>query len=97
MKMQQIDNCTIIGDTTGGGSGNPKYYNLPSGIMIRVSTTNYLNYDDKPIEWNGIVPDILIPQTEEDIIKNTDKQIEYAIEYLLNPDYAIGSEEVAEL
>jgi len=83
MNIQQIDNCTIIGDTTGGGSGNPKYYALPSGIMIRVSTTNYLKYDGKPIEWNGIVPDILIPQTEADIINKTDKQIEYAIEYLL--------------
>lgn len=82
MKIQQIDNSTIIGDTTGGGAGNPKYYELPSGIEIRVSTTNYLKYDGTPIEWNGIVPDILVTQTEEDIKRKTDKQLDYAINYL---------------
>ncbi len=86
MKKQQTDNVAIIGDTTGGGAGNPKYYELPSGIKIRVSTTNYLKYDGTPIEWNGIVPDILVTQIKDDLQSKSDKQLEYAIEFLAGTD-----------
>lgn len=82
MNMQQIENVTLIGDTTGGGGGYPAYYPLPSGLQIRISRVNYLQYNQTPYEWNGIVPDILIPQTETDIKNKKDKQLEYAIEYL---------------
>ena len=84
LRFQQIENSTIIGDTTAGGSGNAKYYLLPSGNKIRVSTTNYLRYDGTPIEWNGIVPDILVPQSEEDLKSNIDKQLEYALSFLID-------------
>lgn len=82
MNMQQIENVVLVGDTTGGGSGYPAYYPLPSGIQIRVSRVNYLQYNQTPIEWNGIVPDILLPQTKEDVKNKKDKQLEYAIGYL---------------
>jgi hypothetical protein len=82
MDMQQIENVVLIGDTTGGGSGAPAFYPLPSGLKIRLSEKYLLQYNQMPIEWNGIVPDILIPQTESDIKNKRDKQLERAIEYL---------------
>lgn len=82
MNMQHVENVILIGDTTGGGSGYPAYFPLPSGLQIRISRVYYLQYNQTPIEWNGIVPDILIPQTEKDIKNKKDKQLEYAIEYL---------------
>ena len=82
MNMQHVENVFLIGDTTGGGSGYPAYFPLPSGLQIRISRVNYLQYNQTPIEWNGIVPDILIPQTEEDIKNKRDKQLERAIEYM---------------
>lgn len=82
MVMQQLNNTTIIGDTTAGGSGNPAYYDLPSGMKVRISRVNYLQYNNTPIEWNGIVPNIVISQTKDDILTETDKQLEFAIEYL---------------
>jgi len=80
--MENISTVTMIGDTTAGGSANPQWYSLPSGTQIRVSTTCYLKYDGKPVEWNGIFPDIRVVQTKADIGAGNDKQLEYAINYL---------------
>ena len=82
MNMQQIENVVLIGDTTGGGSANAADYPLPSGLKVRISRINYLQYNQTPIEWNGIVPDILVTQTETDILNKKDRQLEYAINYL---------------
>jgi C-terminal processing protease CtpA/Prc len=81
-KMKQISTVTVVGDTTAGGSGNPKYYPLPSGKQIRISTTDYRRYDGVPYEWNGVPPDILVQQTVEDIKQGRDKQLERAIQLL---------------
>ena len=79
----KIDHIVLIGDTTGGGGGVPdEIFKLPSGLKFRVPTRCEMRYDGEHIEWNGIPPDILIPQTEADIDNNQDKQLEYAIGYL---------------
>lgn len=80
--MQQIENVTIIGDTTGGGSSAPEYFDLPSGLQIRISMYFFLKYNKTPIEWNGIFPDIRITNTIQEVENGTDKQLEYAIDYL---------------
>ncbi len=82
--MQQIDNVTIIGDTTGGGSSAPEYFNLPSGLQVRVSIKYLLKYNKTPIEWNGIFPDIRITNAIQEVENGTDKQLEYTIDYLSN-------------
>lgn len=85
--MKQISSVTVIGDTTAGGSSGstssaPAEYKLPSGKIIFVGTTDWRNYDDIPLEWIGCAPDIRVEQTEEDIKKGRDKQLEYAMEML---------------
>ena len=80
---KKIDHITLIGDTTGGGGGIPdELFFLPSGCKFRVPTRYALRYDGEHIEWNGIPPDIYIPQTKEDIENLQDIQLEYAINYL---------------
>lgn len=86
--MRQIDFVTVIGDTT-DGAGCSDYideiegdYFLPSGRYIKIGNTYWLRYDDIPIEWNGVPPDILVPQTKADVDAGKDKQLEYAIEFL---------------
>ncbi len=80
--MKHVPTVTAIGDTTGGGSGAPALFTLPSGRQINVSTKDFRRYDGLPIEWNGVPPDILILQTEEDIRQGRDKQLEYALDHL---------------
>lgn len=86
--MKQIDNVTVIGDTTGGGSlgyVNEKYngdFLLPSGKLFHIGNLDVRKYDGQPYETVGVVPDILVPQTENDILSGTDKQLEFAIGYI---------------
>ncbi len=78
----QLPNVTLLGDTSAGGSGAPQDFFLPSGRRIRVSTLDFRRYDGRPIEWNGIVPDVLVMQTEADIKSDHDLQLERAIALL---------------
>lgn len=79
--MKQVPTVTVIGDTTGGGSGAPEYYSLPSGRHVRISTKDIRRYDGLPFEWNGVAPDIRISQTESDVQTGRDKQLEYALAF----------------
>ncbi len=86
--MKQINQVTVIGDTTGGGSLgylNDEYngdFRLPSGKLFHIGNLDVRKYDGQPYETVGIVPDILVPQTESDIVEGHDKQLEFAINYL---------------
>jgi carboxyl-terminal processing protease len=80
--IEQAENITVVGDTTGGGSSAPQVYALTSGKSIRVSTIEICRSDSIAIEWNGVVPDIQVSQTREDIGNNIDKQLGFAIDFL---------------
>lgn len=86
---QQINQATVIGDTTGGGSlgyineSNNGDFRLPSGKLFHIGNLDVRKYNGLPYENIGIVPDIIVPQTEADIHAGRDKQLEYAIQYLL--------------
>lgn len=82
MWLQHTGYIKLIGDTTGGGAGNPFYSVLPSGNEVRVPTRFFYRYDGQPIEWNGIVPNYLVEQSEVDLKNGKDSQLEYAIDYL---------------
>lgn len=86
--MKQIEHVTVIGDTTGGGSLGylNKYANgdfkLPSGKLFHIGNLDVRKYDGLPFETVGVIPDILVPQTEADINSGHDLQLEFAIDYL---------------
>ena len=45
--------------------------------------TCYLKYDGQPIEWNGIVPDIQIINSRNELDKGIDNQLAFSINYLI--------------
>jgi hypothetical protein len=77
--MKQILTVTTVGDTTGGGGGSIDVFYLPSGKRIKIPTAYFRRFNGDMIEWNGVPPDILVPQTEADIKQGRDKQLEFAI------------------
>lgn len=82
--LRQLPNVTIVGDTTGGGGGSPDDFNLPSGKKIELPEKYIIRLDEKMVEWNGIIPDIVIEQSEEDMANKKDKQLEYSVNYFQN-------------
>jgi len=87
--MRKLPTVTLVGDTTMGAGANDLTqeniqgeYKLDCGFTIRISTVYVTRNDGKPIEWNGVLPDIRVPQTAEDIKNGKDKQLEYAISLL---------------
>lgn len=79
--LEQLSNVTLIGDSTMGVDGNTYEYNLPSGKILS-TIIEYQLYKGKHFQCIGVTPNILVPQTENDIKQGRDKQLEYAFKYL---------------
>ena len=82
--MDVIPNVTIVGDTTGGGSGTPKICELPNGWIIRVSGTQVQLPSGRDYQYTGLYPDIPVWFLDEDSINNIDRILETAVNHLYN-------------
>lgn len=80
--MKQIPTVITLGDTTGGGGGSTQIFHLPSNKRIQLPTMYFKRFDGTMVEWSGIPPDILVPQTSDDIKEGHDKQLDRAIQLL---------------
>lgn len=81
--LQQLGNnkVTIMGDTTGGGSGMPFSSELPEGWSVRFSACPMTDVMGQQTEF-GIEPNIIASITSEDYQKSVDTILETAIDYL---------------
>ncbi len=83
MYMRELPNVTIVGDTTGGGTGSPVYRELPNGWSYRLSTAYAVTADNKLVDGLGIVPDVVIQTSIADSVSGVDRIIEKGIEILI--------------
>lgn len=58
--MRTLPNVTVIGDTTGGASGNPATYPLGNGWSYTVPQWIEYGPDRQPIEWQGVPPHVAL-------------------------------------
>lgn len=81
LAMRTRANTTFIGDTTGGGSGNPIARELANGWLLHVPRWQQFTADGEVYEGIGLAPDLisfsLDPDTGEDLI------LERAITFLM--------------
>ena len=82
LAMQVMPHVTVIGDTTGGGVGNPIYRELPNGWTYRLSTKIQADARGRVIEATGVFPHIPVRTTVADSAAGTDRILEKAIEVL---------------
>jgi carboxyl-terminal processing protease len=83
MAMKVLPQVTVIGDTTGGGVGNPIYRELPNGWAYRLSTKIAATADNYIVEGRGLPPDITVLTTQTDSIQGNDRILEKGIELIL--------------
>lgn len=81
MRSIESGNIIQVGDQTGGGSGLPFSSELPNGWHIRFSASPHFDKNMNALE-DGILPDIAVDMTSEDLLKNKDTLIEKAFEIL---------------
>ncbi|MCQ2095877.1 MAG: S41 family peptidase [Bacteroidaceae bacterium] len=79
--MKGLERVTILGDTTGGGSGMPFTQEIPCGWSVRYSSVVYLDRNKEHTEF-GIAPDVVVTMKHEDVMKKKDTLIEAAREFL---------------
>ena len=83
LSMASLPHVTHIGDSTAGAhsaQSNARY--LPNGWVYHMSHQLTKTPDGRSPEGIGVVPDILISNTEAEIRAGTDKVLEFAIDYL---------------
>jgi hypothetical protein len=83
--MRELPNVTVIGDTTGGGSGNPATYDLGGGWKYTVSRWFAMTSDHQPIEGRGIAPHTYVPWDPAVLMQGRDPVLEAAMRMLGAP------------
>ena len=87
LAAKNLEEMTLVGEETGGGyyfhTGNyPVVYQLPnSKIMMRISFMKMDKYVlDKSIpKGSGVLPDIEVPLTVQDLMEGKDSQLDYVL------------------
>ena len=76
--MRELPSVTILGDTTGGSSGNPRQHTLRDW---RYTVSRWIEWtaDRQVIEWNGIPPDTFISWDANALAQGRDPVLEAAL------------------
>jgi carboxyl-terminal processing protease len=80
MPFKDTGRAVIIGETTQGSSGNPYRADLGNGMRIAIGAVRYRFPDGADFEGIGITPDLAVPRTVADVVKNRDPVLERAQE-----------------
>ena len=79
--MKCFPGVTVVGDSTGGGSGLPMSSELPGGWSVRYSACPMYDRDGRDTEF-GIAPDHFVSLTDDDFARGRDTLIEFARQLL---------------
>jgi hypothetical protein len=82
LMMRQVDNCTLIGDSSYGSSGNPKAHVLSNGVTVMLPSWIDTDLEGRPIEGQGIKPDVMLRTFPGEVGLRPDPVILRALEIL---------------
>lgn len=81
--MSQLDNVTLVGETTHGIFSDRLQWLLPEGNVLSMSNEVYLTPDGEWLEGEGITPDIQVPFfTVQERLTGTDSGLEAALAFI---------------
>ena len=74
--LKEFPGVTIVGETTGGGSGRARSYELPhSKLEVRLSSMASFQPNGSLFDGNGVAPDVMQMATLSDILGDSDTQL----------------------
>jgi carboxyl-terminal processing protease len=85
MPFKDNGRATIVGETTGGSTGQPYVYDFGNGMLLLVSSVRETFPDGSEFEGVGIRPDVEVPLTAEEIKSGADSALARAIEEAAKP------------
>lgn len=83
--MRDNKRAVLAGRATGGGSGNPKKYNIyfaGKKFELFISRWDYFRKNGKRLEGSGIHPDVPVRLSLESLLRHRDDVLETAIKYV---------------
>ena len=86
LQMRALPHVRVVGDTTGGGSGNPITRELPNGWTYRVPRWQETPPDGQPYEGIGLAPHVTVWITAQDSARKKDTILETATSLIRNQD-----------
>ena len=84
LMMRQNPNCTLIGATSYGSSGNPKPVELGNGVVAFIPSWQDMLPDGTMLEGKGVKPDVEVATTPAQL-EETDPVLEEALKRLRAP------------
>lgn len=80
--LQMHKRATVIGETTPGAIETASSYYLPDGSEAFIETTSFVLPNGGEIGATGVVPDISLQQSWDEVLPNNDPVLDRAIQYL---------------
>lgn len=85
MPFKDNGRATVVGETTGGSTGQPFIYDFGNGMILFVSSVREFFPDGSEFEGVGIRPHVEVPLTAEEIKSGTDSALARALEEIDRP------------
>ena len=83
--VQGLPGGTLLGETSGGGSGSPRVHALPSGLQFRAASMASFRPSGELIEGHGSVVDVRVPAAPESFLAGgVDNVLQAALNRLQN-------------
>ena len=79
MPFQLSQQGVLIGENSGGSSGQPLFQQFSSGMLFSVGTRRLYLPDGSEFEGVGIAPDIFVDNQPEDLYAGRDRVMESAM------------------
>lgn len=90
--LQSLRRATVVGQVSCGCLlAYMGYANVPGGGKLAYSEVGFVMPDGRRIEGTGVVPDLQVPLSPDDLRLNRDRVLEVAVAHLARPGATAGS------
>ena len=80
--LQAVGRARVFGNTTAGAALPSVIEPLPNGDRLQYAFASYIDFRDRNIEGEGVVPDEPVSLNRSDLLEGTDRALQQAIQWI---------------